>query len=65
MIGPGVDAQGISINTMRNAFRIGRFIFVPVCVEQEATVGQWSIQIKTNLQSDATEETIMAVFQVR
>ena len=65
MIGPEVDAQGVAINTMRTAFRIGRFIFVPMCVEQEATIGQWSIQIKTDLQSDATEETIVATFQVR
>jgi hypothetical protein len=65
LTGPGVDAQGVAINAEKRAYKIGWFIFVPVCVEREATVGQWSIQIKTHIESSATVETIVADFQVQ
>jgi len=63
--GPEAGAQGVAIDIRRKAIGIGRLIFVPICIEQEATVGQWSIQIKTDIASASLEETIVTSFQVK
>jgi hypothetical protein len=64
-VGSGAGAQGVSINTRWKAFGIGRLIFIPVCVERGASVGQWSILVKTDVGNIPLEETIMTMFQVR
>ena len=63
--GAEAGAQGVSLNTKRNAFKFAGFIFVPVCVERGATTGQWNITIKTDIEETSTEETIVTSFQVR
>ena len=63
--GAEAGAQGVSLDTKRNAFKFAGFIFVPVCVERGATTGQWDITIKTDIEAASTEETIVTSFQVR
>jgi len=63
--GATAGAQGVSLDTKRNAFKFAGFIFVPVCVEKEATTGTWEITIKTDIEEASTEETIVTSFQVR
>jgi hypothetical protein len=63
--GAEAGAQGVSLDTKRNAFKFAGFIFVPVCVERGATTGQWNITIKTDIEEASSEETIVTSFQVR
>jgi hypothetical protein len=64
-VGSGAGAQGVSIDNRRQALSIGGILFIPVCITKDATVGQWSIRMKTNVASSWIEETILAYFQVR
>ena len=63
--GAEAGAQGVSLDTKRNAFKFAGFIFVPVCVERGATTGQWNITIKTDDANASAEENIVTSFQVR
>jgi len=65
--GQGDDALGVEIDYKRSAFKILGFILVPVCIEYNATIGQWTIEIET-LVGDADNpfnEIIYTTFQIR
>jgi hypothetical protein len=64
-VGGEAGAQGVSIDNRRTPVSIGRFLLLPVCITRDATVGQWSIQIKTDVASASLEETIVTNFQVK
>jgi hypothetical protein len=63
--GPAAGAYGVMIDSRQSAVSVGRFIFVPVCIEQGATTGQWNITIKTDVTNASLEETIVTSFQVK
>ena len=65
--GPSPGFTGVAIDTQRQPFKIGRLIFVPVCVEKTATVGTWAITIKTEVTDTVSplQETVTASFQLR
>ncbi|MEI6125901.1 MAG: carboxypeptidase-like regulatory domain-containing protein [Pseudomonadota bacterium] len=46
--GAGKSYEGIDLDVSRNVIKIGILIFVPVCVESDATPGQWSVEIATD-----------------
>ena len=63
--GPAAGAHGVMIDSRQSAVSVGRFIFVPVCIEQGATTGQWNLLIKTDVGDSAFEESIIASLEVR
>lgn len=63
--GAGDGYQGVSVNTQKNVFSMGKFIFIPLSISQEATSGNWQIIITTELPGVQIEERIVADFQVR
>lgn len=50
IIGAGTNYQGVNLDVSRNTFKIGMYIFVPVCIEQDASPGQWTVEIETDTQ---------------
>jgi hypothetical protein len=64
VVGAGTDFKGVQID-VRRPFKIFRFIFIPLSIARDASVGQWNIQIKTDLASTKTEERIVAGFKIR
>jgi hypothetical protein len=66
-VGSVPGAQGVSIDPRRKIFTLfkGKLFFIPVCVEHEATVGQWNIVIKTDVGSVPLQENIVTSFQVK
>jgi hypothetical protein len=62
--GAGTDFHGIQIDA-RRPFKIFGFIFIPLNIDRDASVGQWNIQITTDLDSTKTEERIVAWFKIR
>ena len=63
--GDGAGAQGVTIDTRKQAFSFGNLIFIPVCVERGATTGQWNLLIKTDVDDSAFEESIIVSLEVR
>jgi hypothetical protein len=63
--GPEAGAHGVMIDSRQSAVSVGRFIFVPVCIEQGATTGQWNLLIKTEVSFSAFEESIIVSLEVR
>ena len=63
--GSAAGAHGVMIDSRQSAVSVGRFIFVPVCIEQGATTGQWNLLIKTDVGDSALEESIIVSLEVR
>ena len=63
--GSVAGAHGVMIDSRQSAVSAGRFIFVPVCIEQGATTGQWNLLIKTAVGDSALEESIITSLEVR
>lgn len=47
IVGEGDDFQGLSLDDNREVVTRGRFIFVPVCIDMQATPGHWLLLIET------------------
>ncbi len=64
--GTAGEADGISYDDTRNIVKIGSILFVPICIDQDATQGNWTIEIETALDDpeNLRVETIAAGFQV-
>ncbi|MCX5895607.1 MAG: VWA domain-containing protein [Proteobacteria bacterium] len=58
---------GVEINQRRDAFKKGKFIFIPVCVGNNATIGKWDIKIITEFEEGGIpfEENIEASFMIK
>jgi hypothetical protein len=65
--GPSDNAGGVSVNPGMLPFAFMDFIFLPLCVEQDAAAGQWTAKIETDVvgPSGSLRETIKASFAVR
>ena len=63
--GPEAGAHGVMIDSRQSAVSVGRFIFVPVCIEKGATTGQWNLLIKTEVSFSGFEESIIVSLEVR
>jgi hypothetical protein len=63
--GASYNFQGLEVNQAKRIMKVGMFIFVPICIEQGATVGQWTLEIETTgIADNPFEETIEAGFQI-
>ncbi len=60
-----MNFHGVSMNPYRRPFGIGRFIFIPLIIEKDATVGQWSFQMVTEVDDLGIEERVIGFFEVR
>jgi hypothetical protein len=61
------ETFGVEINSERKTFKIGRFISVPICIQQDASVGKYILEIETDV-ADADEpfkEVIEYSFEVK
>jgi hypothetical protein len=63
--GPAAEAHGVMIDSRKSAVSVGRFIFVPVCIEKGATTGQWNLLITTEVSFSGFEESIITSIEVR
>ncbi len=65
--GPEGTSEGVVVDTGRDAFRAGNFILVPVCIDRDATAGQWKIKIETSVGEGegSFEEEVEAGFELK
>jgi hypothetical protein len=66
--GPDRDSDGVGLSANNSARILGRLIFIPLCVEKDATPGQWAITIETEIEeADTTlfQERIEAVIEIK
>lgn len=65
--GPLDDAQGVTVDPERSAFEVQDFIFVPICIEKNAEVGEWFIRIETDVTDTDSpfREVIEYVFEIK
>jgi hypothetical protein len=63
--GPETQATGVKVNEQRQLVIMARMLWVPVCIEQGATTGQWNLLIKTDVGDSAFEESIITSIDVR
>ena len=66
----GDNSQGVKLDTIKKAFKLktwfGSFIFLPVRVHKQATVGQWEILINTEVSGrDPIEERVISTFIIK
>jgi hypothetical protein len=61
--GPGGAEQGVSINQNKSLQQFMGFILVPVCIEKDAPIGQWTLQLQTD--TNRSRETIKFLFEVK
>ena len=45
--GPADDAQGVNINYDRTTKEFRNLIMVPICIQADATAGEWLLDIET------------------
>ncbi len=65
--GEEYGSSGVTVDSEGEAYKAFGFIFVPVCIERQATTGEWKVEIKTSV-SDADNpygEMIEAGFEIR
>jgi hypothetical protein len=41
----------VVIDSKRNIFKVWRFIIVPICVNKDASIGEWILEIKTDVET--------------
>lgn len=62
LVGEDDDSLGVSLDDNREVFVRGKFLFVPVCIDNQATPGHWMLLIETGHGGKAaiasTDETI-------
>ncbi len=64
--GPDENSSGVVLSAERETFKAFGFILVPLCIEKEATKGQWIIEVQTSIiaAENPFVEKIKAVFEV-
>jgi len=61
------EAAGVSINQERQIRKTGRTIMVPLCIERDATQGQWQLLITTDHEEgdNPFQEVVKVQFEVQ
>ena len=64
--GPERISSGVVVDTSRSVYSARGFIFVPVCVERDASKGVWTVKINTSIREGikALDEGIEAEFKI-
>jgi hypothetical protein len=52
--GPSGEEAGLKLNPDRKPFVLGKFIFLPVCIQKNAPAGQVKVTIISEVQTDST-----------
>ena len=47
--GASTDFSGVEVDQEKSAFKVWRFIFIPLWIEEWATTGRWTVQIETEI----------------
>ncbi len=65
--GPEEKSQGVTLDSSRSPSKISGFIMVPICIEKDATVGLWSVEIETDIEDAVNpfREVIDASFVIQ
>ena len=65
--GPDSQAAGVKVNEQRQLVNMAGMLWVPMCVEADATTGAWKLSISTDADISGTmvNEVITADFTVR
>jgi hypothetical protein len=66
LLGPGPDSPGVSIDPAKSAFKLAHYIMVPLCIEDTAETGLWTVEIETAEVNDHfLKKIIKCSFEVR
>jgi hypothetical protein len=65
--GPEIQAAGVKVNEQRQLVNMAGMLWVPMCIEADATTGAWKLSISTDADINGTmvNEVITADFTVR
>jgi len=65
--GPSAYAAGLEVDAARQVMLLGNFVAIPICLSRDATVGQWQVQIETDVTSGqgSFREYVEHAFEVK